>query len=101
MAYVSGSEAVGVIDAVSSGLGLPEKAPGGKLRVVSLVGEILRPCDERPPGRIEAGAEIDERHRIAGGHVVGVPPRPAEILIVDPQYAVDLILDRLMILKPG
>src|SRR5689334_290518 len=95
------SEAVAELYSVLARHGSPQEAAGGELRVVELVGEVLGPGGHRPPVGLDAGAQVQQVHRIARGQVVRVPPGAADHLIVEAQHAVHSAAEWLVDLEAG
>src|ERR1700722_6927023 len=99
IASFASSELVSHINPVTARQGSPEEAASGELRIVNLVGQILRPGGHRPSFPLEAGPEVDQIDGIARGYIVRVPPGTANFLVVETHCAVDPVDERLAVLR--
>src|SRR4029077_4870462 len=93
------SKAVDELYSVLARQGSPQEAAGGELRVVELVGQILGPGGHRPPVGLDAGAQVEQVHRLARGQIFWGPPGAAAHLRVEAEPAVHSAPERLVDLE--
>src|SRR6185503_20157635 len=96
----SRSEAVVELDAVAARRRPPQESPRGEFGIVYLVGEILGPCIDGPVTALQPDSHVEQRHGVARGAVLRIPPRAADVLEVEPDRAVELVHERLPVLDP-
>src|SRR6187401_1817316 len=76
-----------------------EESAGRELGVVFLVGQIGRPGRDGPFPALQPEAQIDEVDGISRGHIVRLPPGPADVAVVGAQRQRELVAQGLAPLR--